>query len=58
MSNFKVPKDWNRGGDTKVNPNDPYAMAEFDLNKYDRAYTDSQRKSQEKNPFGKAKTDD
>lgn len=42
---------------TPINENDPYGfMQEFDLNKYDREYTDSERKAQEKNPFGKAKS--
>ena len=40
----------------RINENDPYGfMEEFDLNAYDREYSDKARKDVEANPFGKSK---
>ena len=53
----KMADKLNKSNSKPYNENDPYGfMQEFDLNEYDRKYTDSERKAQEKNPFGKAKS--
>jgi len=52
----KMAEKHTRDMSKPYNENDPFGfIQEFDLNAYDRAYSDKDRKEQEANPFGKAK---
>jgi len=53
----KMAEALTKSNSKPYNDNDPYGfMEEFDLNKYDREYSDQDRREQEANPFGKAKS--